>query len=390
MQERVGIGGRVQDRLPASAAQITVVQSDELATAQSALTIAKALPIVLVALSLLLFAGALAVAPGWRRETLRTFGIGLVLAGAAALIVQVQAGTALVEALADTAAVEPAIAAAWTISTTLLVEAAWAIVLYGVFLFLAAWLAGPSRPAVAVRTALAPYVRRPVIAYSGFAVLIALLLWWAPTPATRDPVLALLLVALLALGAEALRRQIAREHPDADLDESLGRARDRVRRGTAWARQARLPGRVSVAGTAAPATGEARNGASVGSVEDERLERLERLGRLKESGVVDDHEFAAQKRLILEEDAAARERRGRRGASQHRRARRLTGRATDRPRRLRSRRRPGGDRQRLSSRRRSSRAGGRARAARPSCRASRRRRRCRRPGSRPARARASA
>ena len=302
MQERVGVGGRVQARLPASAAQITVVQSDQLATAQTALKIVKGLPIVLIALSFALLAAALAIAPGWRREALRAYGIGLVLAGAAALIVQAQAGTALVDALARTAAVEPAAAAAWTIATTLLVQAAWATVGYGVFLFVAAWLAGPSRPAVAIRTVLAPYVRRPVIAYSGLAVLIVLLLWWAPTPATRDPVLALLLVVLLVLGAEALRRQIGREHPDANLDDSIQRLRERVRRGAVWAREGRFRERVGLAGRAEPVA-KTENGASGGSVEDERLEQLERLGRLKESGVLDEHEFAAQKRLILDEAA---------------------------------------------------------------------------------------
>ena len=60
MQERVGIGGRVQDRLPESAAQITVMHSDQLEAAQTSLKIVRGLPIVLVALSLGLFALALA------------------------------------------------------------------------------------------------------------------------------------------------------------------------------------------------------------------------------------------------------------------------------------------------------------------------------------------
>jgi hypothetical protein len=302
MQERVGIGGRLAERLPPSAAQITIMQSDRLAAAQSGLKVIRGLPIVLVTLSLALFALALAVAPGWRREALRAYGIGFVLAGALALLVQDQAGQALVNALTRTAAVEPAAMAAWTISTTLLVQAAWATIGYGVFMLFAAWLAGPSRPTVAVRRAVAPYARHPGVAYAVLAVFVALLLWWAPTPATRDPALALILIALLAFATEALRRKIAREHPDADMGAAIERLQGRARHGVAWLREGTSAGRTAVAGTASRVVTEAKTRSSGGSPNGgDRLERLERLGRLKETGVLDEQEFAAQKRLILEE-----------------------------------------------------------------------------------------
>ncbi len=299
LQERVGIGGRLQDRLPESAAQITILQSDQLAAAQTSLKIVRGLPIVLVGLSLALFAFALVLAPGWRREALRAYGIGFVLAGALALILQDQAGPALAEALTRTAAVEPAVLGAWTISTTLLVEAAWATLGYGAFMIFAAWLAGPSRPTVAVRRAIAPYARHPGIAYAALAVFVVLLLWWAPTPATRDPALALILIALLALATEALRRKIAREYPDADMGESIERLRERARRGVTWARQGGPTGRTAAAGTAADVVTEAKTTTSGGPSNGDRLERLERLARLKESGVIDEQEFAAEKRQIL-------------------------------------------------------------------------------------------
>ena len=299
IQQRVGIGGRLAERLPPSAAEITILHSDELATAQDGLKLVKGLPYVLVTLSLLLFFAALAIAPTWRRQALRAYGIGFVLAGAAALLAQDQAGQALVNSLAETASVEPAIAATWTISTTLLVEAASATIGYGVFMVLAAWIAGPSRPTVAIRRGVAPYASHPGIAYSVFAVFVLLLLWWAPTPALRDPALALILVALLAVAWEALRRLIGREHPDADMAEANERMRERARRGADWVRQGTSASRTAVAGTASRVVTEAKSRTSGGSAEDERLEQLERLGRLKESGVLDQEEFAAQKRLVL-------------------------------------------------------------------------------------------
>jgi hypothetical protein len=299
MQERVGIGGRLEQRLPASAAQITIMRSERLKAAQRGLKIVRGLPFVLVALSLALLAAALAVAPGWRREALRAYGIGFVIAGAAALITQAQAGAALTNALATTAAVEPAVGAAWTISTTLLVQAAWATIGYGVFTFIAAWLAGPSVPTAALRRAVAPYASHPAIAYATLAALVALLLWWGPTPALRDPALALILIALLAAGTEALRRQIKREHPDADMGESIERWRERGRRAATWAREGTAAGRTAVAGTASRVATEAKTRSSAGPPNGDRLERLEQLGRLKQTGVLDQQEFAAQKRLIL-------------------------------------------------------------------------------------------
>jgi hypothetical protein len=285
MQEQVGIGGRLADKLPESAAQITIMQSDRLDAAQRLLKIIRGLPIVLLALSLALFGGALAVSPGWRRQALRAYGIGFVLAGAAALLVQDQAGAALVKALTNTAAAEPAADAAWTISTTLLVQAAWATIGYGVFMVLAAWLAGPSRPTVALRRVIAPYARNVAVAYGALAVFFALLLWWAPTPATRDPALALILLVLLALGTEALRRLIVREHPDADMGAAIQRLRERAAGGLAYTRS-RV---VTQARTIAPS----RSG------EDDRLEQLERLGRLKAAGVLSEQEVAAEKHRIL-------------------------------------------------------------------------------------------
>jgi hypothetical protein len=299
MEQQVGIGGRLQQKLPASAAQITIMQSDRLAAAQSGLKIIRGLPIVLIALSFALFGLALAISPGWRRQALRAYGFGFVLAGAVALLVQSQAGTALVHALTKTAAVEPAATAAWTISTTLLVQAAWATVGYGVFMVLAAWIAGPSRPMVALRRVIAPYAKHPAVAYGALAVFFALLLVWAPTPATRDPALALILLVLLALGVEALRRLIVREHPDADMAEAIQRLQQRAAGAAAWVRDGASTGRTAVAATTSRVVTEAKTRTAGDAAEDDRLDRLERLGRLKAAGVLDEQEFAAEKQQIL-------------------------------------------------------------------------------------------
>jgi len=274
-QEEVGVGGRVADRLPEDAAQLTVLHSDELGLAQDLVDLLKTLAWVLVGLALGLYALAIFLARGWRREALRATGIGFAFAGLTVLVIRPFAGDALTDALAKTDSVKPAIEATWSIGTSLLQEAAAAVLAYGVVMFLAAWLAGPTGLAVASRRALAPYLRDPRYAYGGLAAIVLLLLAWGPTPATRKPLGALLLIALLAAGVEVLRRQTAREHPDA----SIGASRPHL---SEWLRRTR---------GAAPESG--------------RLAELERLGNLRDSGVLDEAEFEREKAAILERTAPA-------------------------------------------------------------------------------------
>jgi hypothetical protein len=218
-QQNVGVGGRLQQKLPADAAQITILRSNQLSFAQDVTDAVRPLAVVLVTISLLLFALAIYLARGWRRESLRAVGIGLALAGLTALVAQALAGNAVVDSLASTDSVRPAVEETWSIATSLLRQAAAATLAYGIVIVLAAWLAGPTRWAVAARSRLAPYLREPGYAYGGLFVIVLLLLVWGPTPATRRPALALILIGLLIFGTEMLRRQTAREFPAAGVDK---------------------------------------------------------------------------------------------------------------------------------------------------------------------------
>src|SRR5207247_1313566 len=104
-------------------------------------------------------------------EALRATGLGLAFAGAAVLVARTLAGDAVVNSLASTESVNSAVKAAWTIETSLLNQAAVATLAYGIVVFVAAWLAGPTRAPVAVRRGLAPYLREPRFAWGGLAVI---------------------------------------------------------------------------------------------------------------------------------------------------------------------------------------------------------------------------
>jgi hypothetical protein len=154
---------------------------------------------------------------------------------------------------------------------------ATATLIYGIVIVFAAWLAGPTAWAVGTRRGLAPYLREPRFAWGAFAVIVLILLAWAPTPAFRLVIPAVILIGLLAVGVEALRRQTMREFPDADYQHSNERFRKWV---SGLGRRAR--------GGATPA--------------ETRLDELERLGRMRDSGLLDASEYTTEKARILSDE----------------------------------------------------------------------------------------
>jgi hypothetical protein len=275
-QSTLGVGARVQQRLPDDGSQIVLLRSSQLELAQDAVQFLKTLAIALIAVALALYALAIYLARDWRRQALRATGFGLLFAGAAALVARGLAGGAVVSALATTESVEPAVRATWDIGTGLLVQAASAAIVYGIVTVVAAWLAGPTRWAVAARRQLAPYLRAPGWAWGAYGVVVLVLLAWAPTPAFRQVLTALVLIGLLAFGVEMLRRQTAREFPDAQRGDSFTGLRQWARGIVDWVR-----------------------GLGSRGADDARMEELERLGRMRDSGLLTPSEFDEQKARLL-------------------------------------------------------------------------------------------
>lgn len=296
MSNRTGLGSRAADKLPAKAANIEILRSDQLGTLQSIGDALKPLAAVLVALTLLCFGGAMALAKGRRREALRATGWGLIVAGVLVLVVRQIGGDAIVGELATTASVEPAVAATWQISTSLLTDVAWATIAYGVVIVVGAWLAGPTRVATAVRAAIAPELRDPRIAFGATAAVVLLVLLWAPTEGTRRLVPALILIALLFAGVAALRRQTMREFPDAVRGGEGGRTIAQRLRGIV---DAMRPARAETGFASAGAGAGAAAPAPPATSEELWLTRLERLDALHRDGVLSDEEFSSAKEHVL-------------------------------------------------------------------------------------------
>jgi hypothetical protein len=210
---------RLSDRLglkqaSPDAGKITILKSGQLKTAQRSLKVVKALSVFLVLLVLFLYGLAIYLARGHRRRVLRATAVSFLFVGVLILVIQRVAGDAVVNSLVKTDAVRPAGNAAWGIGTELLVSLAVALIAYGVVGLFGAWLAGPTRWAVAARQRLAPAFRdQSWLVYGAVAIAFLLIIAWGPTRATREWWGILLLGGLLFFGVAMLHRQTVNEFP---------------------------------------------------------------------------------------------------------------------------------------------------------------------------------
>jgi hypothetical protein len=211
--ERVAIIGRIDERLRANpdVGRITIMEADQLETAQDLTQIMKVLGTWLWLVPLALWALALWLARDNRRGILRMIGISSILAGLLVLVVRRVTGSIAVDELAPTESIEVAAGDAWDILTSLLRDGGLTLIGLGVILLVAVWIAGPSERAVDSRRFLSPYIARAEIAFGGAALLLGALVWWGPTAQTQRWQLVVAAAVVLAFGVEVLRRQTARE-----------------------------------------------------------------------------------------------------------------------------------------------------------------------------------
>jgi hypothetical protein len=195
--------------------ELVVLKSSHLDGVQSAVRLLRNLGFVLPLLVLLMYVGAVYLAHGWRRQALIAAGGGILVATLVVLMTRRLAGNAVVDGMAASDTVKPAVQSAWDIVTAGLRERALFILVIGLAFVGGGLLAGPGRHSVAVRRFLAPYLRdQPAVVYSLVAVLFLLWLAFMPGINNLGQVLVIVALAVLAVvGIESLRRQTAQEFP---------------------------------------------------------------------------------------------------------------------------------------------------------------------------------
>jgi hypothetical protein len=278
----LGIPDSALSKLPPNTGVVTVMHSDQLGLAQTAVRAIRILSFWLIFVVLALFGLALYLAEGRRRETVRTIGWAFVIVGLIVFVARRLVGDYVVGDLTTSAYQVPA-EHVWTIATSTLGEIGWATVLYGALIVVGAAFAGPTRVATAGRRRIAPILNnRPGIAWTTVAIAYIIIVLWGATYALRTATGILVLGGLLAAGVYAFRRQTLREFPDttagpalrAELSSAVGQIR-------------------SMAASRKPSSGW-RIGRHRSTAEE-----LAHLAALHETGALTDEEFARAKAHIL-------------------------------------------------------------------------------------------
>ena len=315
LADQVGIGEDLAKKLPPDAAQIKILRSDQLKTAQNIAVAVKGLALLLSILTFAAFAAAIYLSRGGRWVTVLLSGIGLIAAGFAVVVARHIAGGIVVDNLVRTENVKPAAEAAWGIGTSLMVSIAVTVIVVGALFAAAGWLASPTPGARTARRYIAPSLRLHVAyVYTGLAILVCLYFLTGPTQGLRAFLTTLIVAAMAAFGIRELRKQTAEEFPEATYGDVFGRTRDKVvtavkdanipeRVGEQASKlrlpEVRRPGAGDRDAAESPPPAEAPTTTMPVAAEDARLQRLEKLGELRDKGLLTEEEFAAEKTRLL-------------------------------------------------------------------------------------------
>jgi hypothetical protein len=205
--ERLGLSEDLLDRIPDGAGQITVLRSETLADVQGAVEVLDFLSWFSFLLVAGLYAFAVYGAVGRRRVVLGHVGGSLLVAGIIVLLVRSIALRVGVDAVVSDPTRRPIGTLAGEVATSLIRQMAWSGIVYGLLVVGFAALLGEHRWAVTVRGWLAPVVAASVpVVVSAVVGVLLVLAWWSPGRAFDGWATALVLAALIAGAAVALRR----------------------------------------------------------------------------------------------------------------------------------------------------------------------------------------
>jgi hypothetical protein len=221
---RLGVEDKLKTNADPNAGQLVIMTSSQLGAAQTAVKILKALTSLLLIAVVALYALAIYLAQGRRRLLLGWTGASLVFVGLVIAFLRRFLGGVIVDSLVKTEANKHPVSVIWAIETDVMRDIVIILVVYGVLVLLATLLAGPSRPAVAVRRWLAPAFRHhPIVVWATGLAVFLILLAFGPTVGNRHLLGVAIVAAMTAIAIEALRRKTLREFPE-DPPPAVGKA----------------------------------------------------------------------------------------------------------------------------------------------------------------------
>jgi hypothetical protein len=203
----VGLSSSVTDRIPQDVGQLEIVQSDTLQRLQTAVTVVQWASVLLLIVVLALFAGAIALAAGWRRVATRNVGIAVAIVGLLVAAGLRFSGNILLDQVVRNDSNRSAGDAVWWIASQLLRDIGRVLMVIGVVIAVGAVLAGASTAARTVRGWVAP----AFVGGVGPRVAIGAAIWlllvlWAPLPLLTTWWGILLCAVVVAACVEGMRR----------------------------------------------------------------------------------------------------------------------------------------------------------------------------------------
>ncbi len=287
LASRLGLEDQVAAKLPPDAGQFVVLDDSNvtISTVRQSVKLVRALSLFLLLVVVGLYAGAIWLARGWRREAILRCGGGVLIVGLLLFVIRRVLQGVLLDALVGQRSARPAVSAAYLILTELLMAIAWTAVAVGTITVVLAFLAGPSRFARAFRAFAAPgLVRHPWIAWGVDALAILLILIAAPITDWNKLVSRFVTFAVIIGLTEAIRRRATEEHPDGGWRwDEPDIAWQRTPPGPLRPRRSPpLPPGVSAAAPAGDAVGQ-----------------LERLAELHDRGAITNEEFERMKATLV-------------------------------------------------------------------------------------------
>ena len=208
-----GLSEQALDRLPEDAGRITIVESDELETAQSLVRLVEILSVVLFFAVVGLYAAAVYLGEGRRIDVLRSVGTAVLFASGIILVGRRIAARAASNAVADTPQTRQVAGVVTRIGTQLLRDMAIGGIAIGLLIIGFALLLGRSERARRARALVTPLLlTKPLTAWLTAGAILLIVLFWLPSEPLETWWRGAVFIGLFAVGLEALRRQLRHEH----------------------------------------------------------------------------------------------------------------------------------------------------------------------------------
>lgn len=209
---RLGVGSEVGAKLPTDRRRLVLLRSSQLSLAQDGVKGLRDLSFILPLLVVLMYVGALWLAAGYRRRVLLEIGVGIIAGALVALVLRRWVESYVVTNLVQNEGVRPAMREVLDIATAGWRSRALWLLITGVVVIFAGWVAGPMRWAVKIRELIAePLEHHPGWFAAGAVAIVLLIATLGPerTPGQALPLL--IQLVLVVAGVFALRRQIEGE-----------------------------------------------------------------------------------------------------------------------------------------------------------------------------------